>query len=45
MSEKRSSAAQICLPIMEELIANSMATVGKRHSANIKICMHNDAII
>ena len=45
MSEKRSSAAQICLPIIEELIANSVATVGKRHSANIKHCMRNDAII
>ena len=32
--EKRLSAAQICLPIIEELIASSVATVatGKRHS-------------
>lgn len=30
--EKRLSAGQICLPIIEELIASSVATVGKRHS-------------
>ena len=32
MLEKRLSAAQICLPIIEELIASSVATEGKSHS-------------
>ena len=45
MPEKWLPAAQICLPIIEELIASSVATVGKHHSANIKIWMHNYAII